>query len=348
MRCLATAVCGLVAGVMLVVAQTGALDPVLLAAGAQEAPSAPQKWRPQFPRPGATKILETDDVLVWDDVMSTYDHWHQHIYGGILFFVQNGPWTGTVCRGDGCETMENSFHVLEGNVATHDLRPLPPGASREPVGGVPTPHPLMTLGHHHWVRAGLGPHNEATMAYAAPRRVLFIEVKKSLAPDAAEWSLDPTGEADRNWPVLAVPEPGMLPTINATQKKWPSLSDAMMAAGAKKTIDNEYLTAWDETLTRTRPILHKNVRNVIAVDLWDAPVKLYNGEDGRAADIPAGYDQDRWYKRRMPSVYSLAAGTGPYDEVAAEPETETPRRTVWIEFKGTEAPDCRTWSASCN
>lgn len=339
MKCVTTAVCGLVVGGMILALPVGFLDRTLSAAGAQQvAEGQPQaaegRWRPQFPRPGATKILETDDVLVWDDIHTTYDHWHKHIFDGVMIWVQNGPWTEVSCHGANCEEFETRFNTVEGNVVS--------------MGGDATPHPLQILGRHSYVGRGLGPHTEASMQYAAPRRAIFVEVKKSLAPDAAEWSTDPTGETDKNWPVIAAPKPPMLPTIHATQKKWPSLAEAMMTAGVKKTIDNDHVTVWDETLRRTEPILHKNVRNVIAVDLWDAPVKLYNGDTGAAVDVPAGLNQAPHYKRRMPSVYELKAGTGPYDAVAVEPDTATPRRTLWIEIKGTEAPDCKAWSSSCN
>lgn len=331
---IATAVCGFLAGGILLATQTGAFVPVLSAAGVQ-VPSSTQKWKPQFPRPGATKILETDEVIAWDDVHTTYDHWHKHIFGGVMVYIQNGPWTATSpCDGDDCpsEKERTSIYTVMGNVVTGP-------------NTVANPHPFESiLGHHGYVGVGLGPHTEAALANAVPRRAVFVEIKRTLAPDAAEWSTDPTGETDKNWPVWETPEPSVLPTIHATQKKWPSLGEAMLAAGAKKTIDNDYVTVWDETLTRTTPILHKNARNVIAVAVFDAPVRLHDGEGGKPVDVPAGFEQTP--RRRMPSVYELKAGTGPYDEIAVDPQA--PRRTIWIELKGTEAAGCQTWSNSCN
>ncbi len=51
-----------------------------LATPAGEAAQAEQtKWPPLFPRAGATKVLETDRIIVWDQVYSADEIVHKHI-----------------------------------------------------------------------------------------------------------------------------------------------------------------------------------------------------------------------------------------------------------------------------
>ena len=108
-----------------------------------------------------------------------------------------------------------------------------------------------------------------------------------------------------------------------------------------KTHDTKTVTVWDETLITTQHAFRKNIRDVVAVQLYDGVTRLINGENGTEVEVPLGIDQKP--PRKMPSVYLLKGGTGPWSDAATNPQR--PRRIIWVELKGTEAPDCRTWSA---
>jgi hypothetical protein len=82
-------------------------------------------------------------------------------------------------------------------------------------------------------------------------------------------------------------------------------------------VDNENVTIWDEILTTTRHTLRKIVRDVLAVQIWDGATTIVNGEDAAPTEVPRGADQKP--RRRMPSVYYLPAGTGPYSQAAVDP-----------------------------
>ena len=63
-----------------------------LATPAMEAAQAEQtKWPPLFPRAGATKVLETDRIIVWDQVYTADEIVHKHIRDILVFAVEDGP-----------------------------------------------------------------------------------------------------------------------------------------------------------------------------------------------------------------------------------------------------------------
>jgi hypothetical protein len=273
--------------------------------------AAAQKFPPQFPGPGATKVFENEFVRVWDYTQQSFDnHMHRHIFDTMTVRIQSAP---------------DFTRTLDGKVTIDTNDDL---------------HPLEMMGRSRYGRAGMGPHAEWVLDLALPNRTIFIELKKTLSPDAVQWSTDPTGSLGAAFPLFETPRPSVLPTVVPTQKKWPSLGTVLQSAGVRKVTDNENATIWDEILTTTQPAFRKNIRDVVAVQIWDGVTTLVNGEDGQPTQVPRGADQTP--RRRVPSVFYLPAGTGPYSLVAQDPYH--PMRTLWFELKGTEAKDCAKWS----
>jgi len=293
------------------------LAPVWIGAGksgaAQTPAAATEKYPPQFPSPGAVKIFENDLITVWDDMESYYDnHIHKHLYDFIGILIQGAP---DISRGS------------DGKMSI-DTR-----------GG--DEHPYEAVGRTGYAQCCLGPHSEWIQDLTLPQRHIFIEMKKTIGPDAVNWSTDPTGKSAAAVPVYATVRPNFQPTIMITQKKWPSLGTVMEKAGMRKRLDNENVVIWDEILTATEHVLRKNVRDVLAVQLWDGDTTWVNGDGTQPVKMPRGSQQTP--RRKMPSVFYLPAGTGPYSSAADD--RYHPSRTIWIELKGTEAKDCRGWSA---
>ena len=120
------------------------------------------KWPPLFPRPGATKVLETDRIIVWDQVYTAEEIVHMHIRDILVFAVEDGPI----------------------RVSTPDGVPT---AGAERVGEVSPEHVGLprVLGYF---KAGIGPHSEALVDPNRPRRHCFVEFKGTEPADCKEWS----------------------------------------------------------------------------------------------------------------------------------------------------------------
>ena len=129
-----------------------------------EAAQAEQtKWPPLFPRDGATKVLETDRIIVWDQVYTADEITHKHIRDILVFAVEDGPI----------------------RVSTPDGVPT---AGAERVGQVSPEHVGLprVVGYF---KAGIGPHSEALIDPSRPRRFFFVEFKGTEPADCKEWSL---------------------------------------------------------------------------------------------------------------------------------------------------------------
>ena len=252
-------------------------------------------------------------MTVWDDSQTSYDsHMHKHIYDIATVDILGGP----------------------------DIIVTPAGRVTVDWDRVDRLHPFDAVGRARYFPGAIGPHREGAVNLSLPQRAIFIEIKRTLHPDASRWSTDPTGATGAAFPLFVPPQPVALPSMHLTQQQWPSLGSVLEASGAAKILDNESVTIWDEMLTTTQHSLRKTVRDVLAVEVWDGATMLVNGEEQPELELPRGADQDP--RRKMPSVYYFEAGTGPYSFAATDPRR--PRRTIWIELKGTDAPDCKAWS----
>ncbi len=147
-------------GVLVVVASlvaSGWTAPAVAAAQAEQT-----KWPPLFPRAGATKVLETDRIIVWDQVYTADEIVHKHIRDILVFAVEDGPI----------------------RVSTPDGVPT---AGAEQVGAVAPEHGGLprVIGYF---KAGIGPHSEALIDPSRPRRFFFVEFKGTEPSDCEEWS----------------------------------------------------------------------------------------------------------------------------------------------------------------
>jgi hypothetical protein len=79
------------------------------------------------------------------------------------------------------------------------------------------------------------------------------------------------------------------------------------------------------------------VRDGLAIQLNSGLVKetLPDGKTSTAQSGPRSAN--------YPRVEFMPAGSGPHAEMNPDLD-ETQRHWIWIEFKGTEPKDCRTWS----
>jgi len=156
----------------------------------------------------------------------------------------------------------------------------------------------------------------------------------------------PTAQAQAP-PAEVVPPSEIPPSAQAEiaklkggQKKWPPLFPSPFA---KKVFENERIIVWDETLTSEHR-LHKHIRDIIA---------FYVQDDGDLMSIDAkgnvtiGRAGTRYGGAEVPHVSAyVKAGLGPHSTAAVDPKKGT-RRVFWVEFKGTEPPDCKEWSTAC-
>ena len=64
---------------------------VAVAAAGQTAKANQQKWPPQFPREGATKLFENDQIIVWEQIGRPKTPFvHKHIRDILTFAVEPG------------------------------------------------------------------------------------------------------------------------------------------------------------------------------------------------------------------------------------------------------------------
>jgi hypothetical protein len=140
-----------------------ALATVVAAAGmaAQGSKPAAQKYPPQFPREGATKLFENEHVIVWEQVGRPKEAFmHKHIRDILNFGIDPGGGI-TVQNPDGSKGGGSSF-----TQTIYDKRP----------NGVT------------YTKAGLGPHVELMTDPAKPGRSIFVEIKGTEPKDCREWS----------------------------------------------------------------------------------------------------------------------------------------------------------------
>ena len=127
-------------------------------AGAQQ-----QKWPPQFPREGATKLFENEKIIAWEQVgRPTTPFVHKHLRD--IVTVQLRPGKIGVLGPD--------LQTIVSSSAT--------GATQTFTGP--------DRGSVSFTKAGLGPHAEVEADTANPSRMIFIEVKGTEPKDCTQWS----------------------------------------------------------------------------------------------------------------------------------------------------------------
>lgn len=134
-------------------------------ASARQADRTPQqKWPPQFPREGATKLFENDHIIVWEQIGRPKTPFvHKHIREILNFVVEPG-------RVD---------------VLGPDLKPI---ASSTATGATTTLYPGVRGGLLTFTKAGLGPHVEVAPDPNSVPKSIFVEIKGTEPKDCAQWS----------------------------------------------------------------------------------------------------------------------------------------------------------------
>jgi hypothetical protein len=134
-----------------------ALATVLAAAQADRATA--QKYPPQFPREGATKLFENDKVIVWEQIgRPKAVFMHKHIRDILNFVIEPGGGIGV----------------------------LNPDGSKG--GGSPLTQTIYKTNSITYTKAGLGPHAEVMSDPANPGRSIFVEIKGTEPADCRQWS----------------------------------------------------------------------------------------------------------------------------------------------------------------
>ncbi len=121
--------------------------------------AAEERWSPQFPREGATKLFENEHVIVWEQVGRPEQPFtHKHIRDTLTFDVEPGK-----------------VEVLEPD------RPGQGGSFTDRIYSHGTTNVYYT-------RAGLGPHIELAPDPGAIPISIFVEIKGTEPADCAQWS----------------------------------------------------------------------------------------------------------------------------------------------------------------
>ena len=128
---------------------------------AQANRTAANKWPPQFPREGATKLFENEHVIVWEQVGRPKEAFvHKHIRDILNFGIDPGGGI-TVLNADGSRGTGSSLTQTIYN--------------KQPNGIT-------------YTKAGLGPHAEVMTDPGNPGRSIFVEIKGTEPKDCKEWS----------------------------------------------------------------------------------------------------------------------------------------------------------------
>ena len=125
---------------------------------------AAEKYPPQFPREGATKLFENDRIIVWEQVSRPRNAFvHRHVRDTIVFGLEPGR---VLTQGPDGKTNDGTAE----RSSTTTIRPGTAG-----VGSV------------QYTTAGLGPHAEIAPDPNSPKSI-FIELKGSEPKDCGQWS----------------------------------------------------------------------------------------------------------------------------------------------------------------
>lgn len=138
-----------------------AMAPVIV--GSQRAGAQQQKWPPQFPREGATKLFENDQIIVWEQVGRPKNPFvHKHVRDIVTVQVKPGR----------IDVLGPDLQKIVSSSTTGATQTLT-GPDRGSVS---------------FTKAGLGPHAEVEADTANPSRMIFVEIKGTEPKDCAQWS----------------------------------------------------------------------------------------------------------------------------------------------------------------
>jgi hypothetical protein len=133
-------------------------------AGLSQLYAQPQKWPAQFPREGATKLFENEQVIVWEQVGRPKTPFvHKHVRDILTFQVEPGR----------IDVLGPDLQKIAASTSTGATQSLTP-ANR---GGLS------------FTKAGLGPHAEVESDTSKPSRSIFVEIKGTEPKDCRQWSL---------------------------------------------------------------------------------------------------------------------------------------------------------------
>jgi len=127
--------------------------------------AAAQKWPPQFPREGATKLFENEHIIVWEQVGRPKEPFmHMHVRDTIVFGIESGR----------VDTLDVNGQKNDGKAEGAATARIYPGKAG--VGSV------------QYTTAGLGPHAEVAPDPNRTPKTIFIELKGTEPKGCAQWS----------------------------------------------------------------------------------------------------------------------------------------------------------------
>ena len=136
---------------------------VVALAGERVTRAQAQKWPPQFPREGATKLFENEQIIVWEQVgRPKVPFVHKHVRDIVTVQVKTGK----------IEVLGPDLQKIVSSATT--------GATQTFTGP--------DRGSVSFTKAGLGPHAEVEAETANPSRMIFVEIKGTEPKDCAQWS----------------------------------------------------------------------------------------------------------------------------------------------------------------
>jgi hypothetical protein len=125
-----------------------------------------QKWPPQFPRQGATKLFENEHVIIWEQVgRPDPPVVHKHVRDIITIGLESGR----------IETRDAGGAKTDGKLETAVMSTLV-----YPAKGSPN--------QVYYSKAGLGPHAEVMTDKTMPGRSIQVEIKGTEPKDCGSWS----------------------------------------------------------------------------------------------------------------------------------------------------------------
>lgn len=122
-----------------------------------------QKWPPQFPREGATKLFENEQIIVWEQVGRPKTPFvHKHVRDIVTVQLKTGK----------IDVLGPDLQKVVSSATTGATQTLT-GPDRGSVS---------------FTKAGLGPHAEVEADTANPSRMIFVEIKGTEPKDCGQWS----------------------------------------------------------------------------------------------------------------------------------------------------------------
>jgi hypothetical protein len=125
-------------------------------------------------------------------------------------------------------------------------------------------------------------------------------------------------------------------------KKWPA---QFPREGATKLFENDHVIIWEQVGRPKEPFAHKHIHDILTFAIEPGRIEVLNPDGSKPGANPDRSSTTTVYSRGAHSLTYSKAGLGPHVEVATDPN-QVPR-SIFVELKGTEPKDCRTWSTAC-